>query len=250
MVYNLENNSFEQTNTISFTYENTKEFEKQALDVCFRGVGDKNSSYSNHGYLGKRTIFRFETNLSPSILLPNRDGKNGVLNFDYSFNPNIEFVVNEKNSVGAGIGWMKTKFNCEDNYYNLFPNLGDLDILNYSIYYKNYKAIAPLGYYYKIQLDYWTYTPNMVYQYYDYSGNPTNDLYVDPGFGLGFKIEYGKVFFVNDYIQIGTGCSVGMAFKGWREVSEIDGTVPEWIDRALRRKYFLGINLNIGILPF
>ena len=251
MVYNLENNSFEHTNNISFTYENTKEFEKQALDVCFKEVGDKNSSYSNHGYLGRRFIFRAEANLLPAIMTPNRSGEKGVMKFDYSFNPNIEFVLNKDKSVGAGISWMKSNFELDENYIELFPDFGSVDVLTYSIYYKNYKAIAPLGYYYKLQFDYWTYKPNVIY------GNFNYDLsiyigtkYTDPGFGFGLRLEYGKVFFVNDYIQIGTGCSAGMAFKGWAGLGDFDITIPEEIEKTLRRKYFLGINLNVGILPF
>ncbi|MDD2192123.1 MAG: M48 family metallopeptidase [Bacteroidales bacterium] len=255
LVYDLENNTFVSNNTITFSYENTKDFEKQALDESYKLINNKRSSYSKYGYQGRRFIFALETNLSPALLTPNKVGESGAFRFDYAFSPNVEFVLNKKLSIGAGMRYMDTKFDCNEDDYDTYP-LGDLNVIGYSLFMKSYKAIAPLGYYYKFQVDYFTYTPNLkwiesVYNYDTYQYENKAREFDKKGFSMGMKFEYGKVFFLNSYLEIGAGCSFGLAFKGWGSSSIFDATtLNEYAEAKIRKAYMLGINLSIGFLPF
>ncbi|MFA6824275.1 MAG: M48 family metallopeptidase [Bacteroidales bacterium] len=257
LVYDLKNYNFAYNNRISFGYENTKDFEKKALDEHFKKINDEESSiYKRHGYKGKRFIFRVDANLSPAFITPNKFGDNGPLYFDYSINPNIEFVVSKTFSVGVGMSYFDTKFKCSEvDYSDQYPNLGSLNVIGYSIFMKSYKAVAPLGYYYKVQFDYFQYTPNLVYRAFIIDQNNNwyykEKVFEEKGYNIGFKVEFGKVFFVNDYFQIGAGCSLGITSKGWGSLSGFDEpSIQEVIDNKIRRLYFLGINLNIGFLAF
>lgn len=181
-------------------------------------------------------------------------GEKGYLNFDYSLSPSVEFVLNQKLSVGGGISFIQSTFECGKDNNERYPNLGSVDIIGYSLFMKSYKAIAPLGYYYKFQADYFTYSPNLIWRDLvnlpnGYWGYETRE-YIDKGWNLGFKIEYGKLFFISDYFEIGAGCSLGLAFKGWGSAGFDNPTIPEYVDMKIRKIYTLGINLNIGILPF
>lgn len=254
LVYDLENSNFISNNNISFEYENTSDFEKQALDKSYSNINNKTSAYKKHGYQGRRFLFAFETGIIPALFTPNRNGEKGYLNFDYSLSPSVEFVLNQKLSVGGGISFIQSTFECGKDNNERYPNLGSVDIIGYSLFMKSYKAIAPLGYYYKFQADYFTYSPKLIWRDLvslpnGYWGYETRE-YIDKGWNLGFKIEYGKLFFISDYFEIGAGCSLGLAFKGWGSSGFDDPTIPEYVDMKIRKIYTLGINLNIGILPF
>lgn len=255
LVYDLDNNSVVSNNTINYVSENTKDFEKQALDKSFKTINDESNSYNQYGYQGKRFLFSLGADIIPALFSPNIKGETGALMFDYSLNPSVEFVVSKSFSLGVGVSFMKTKFERKDNYSYSFPNLGTLDVFGYSLFLKSYKAIAPLGYYYKFQADYLTYTPNMIWNQGVYDNSTHNNYFVprefnEKSYSLGFKMEYGKVFFINDYFQIGAGCSFGLTLKGWGFVGFDDLTLPEYAETKLRKAYMIGINLNIGILPF
>lgn len=255
LVYDLDNNSVVSNNTINYVSENTKDFEKQALDKSFKTINDESNSYNQYGYQGRRFLFSLGADIIPALFSPNIKGETGALMFDYSLNPSVEFVVSKSFSLGVGVSFMKTKFERKDNYSYSFPNLGTLDVFGYSLFLKSYKAIAPLGYYYKFQADYLTYTPNMIWNQQVYNNSTHNNYFVprefnEKSFSLGFKMEYGKVFFINDYFQIGAGCSFGLTLKGWGFVGFDDLTLPEYAETKLRKAYMIGINLNIGILPF
>ena len=255
LVYDLENNTFVSNNTINYVSENTKDFEKQALDKSFKTINDQSSSYNQYGYQGKRFLFSLGADIIPALFSPNSQGETGAMMFDYSLNPSLEFVVSKSFSLGVGMSFMKTKFERKENYSYSFPNLGTLDVIGYSLFLKSYKAIAPLGYYYKFQVDYLTYTPNLIWKEEVYNNNTHNYEFVprefsDKSYSLGFKVEYGKVFFLNDYLEIGAGCSFGLTTKGWGSIGFDDLTLPEYAETKLRKAYMIGINLNIGILPF
>jgi hypothetical protein len=154
------------------------------------------------------------------------------------------------------MSYFDTKFKCSEvDYSDQYPKLGYLNLIGYSIFMKSYKAVAPLGYYYKFQFDFFQYTPNLVYRAFIIDQNNNwyykEKVFEEKGYNLGFKVEFGKVFFVNDYFQIGAGCSLGITSKGWGSLSGFDEpSIPEVIDNKIRRLYFLGINLNIGFLAF
>ena len=219
-------------------------------------------SFSQVGYLGRRFHFIFDARFTPTLLCPYKT-ETKFYEFNTHFSPGIEFIINKDWVIGGNYQFQSLNFAPEytgydetvERYYNSYDSKINLYGFGfYAKYYTNNKA--PLGYYYKLQVDYWIYYVNSPLEYEEqtesnYKSQSTLANYIDNDWALGFRIEFGKTIFLSNYISIGTGVSAGTLTKGYKFLS-IDDSM-DIIDRTSTRllfNYFLGVNLTIGILPF
>ena len=257
MIYDIENNQYISSSTTNINYENTSDMEKEAL---YKSYKDNKKSI---GYLGKRLHLSFDTRLSPAWFTPNYNGKHGGFCFDYVFSPNVEFVINKTLTIGGGYQFFKTKFGyVEDDFSSsmnkYYETQGNLTVNGFNLFFKTYiDEHAPLGYYYKVQLDVFKYKALM--KYYKYIGMQDDNFiyqYIDTPetkWTGGLRLEFGKTVFVSKYISFGMGASAGVLFGGWKGMTKVgfdEILVPEMAAAKLLRSYSLGLNLSIGILPF
>jgi hypothetical protein len=227
----------------------------------------------NGSFMGRRVLFNLTTNFSPAWGNPNffensdHWGKYYAFNFDLS--PGIELIAWKKGTVGVNYHWFKTKFDYPKNqsqneWDDLLPFLSNnaieanLNVHGFGIYYKQYigkKARAPIGTYWRFQLDGFFYsTPAL------------------QGIGnlFAFKAEFGRDFLFFDRLRVSAGFSLGIPFCAWKELNynysgnnpflllaRISGsyydnsaTMGDYVNARLFGHYYIGFVLSVGVLAF
>lgn len=256
MIYDIDNNQFLSSKSTTINYENTSDMEKEALYKSYK------QEKKSIGYLGKRVHFSLDLKLSPAFFTPNYEGNHGGFCFDYDLSPNIEFVINKSLTLGVGYQFFKTKFDYVEDDFSYSSNVnykspGDITVNGFNLFFKTYvDEHAPLGYYYKCQLDVYKYKSLMEYYKEEVQGDHYVYTYIDTPetkWTAGLRFEFGKTVFVSKYISFGMGASAGVLFGGWKGMTKVgfdEILVPEMAAAKLLRSYSLGLNLSIGILPF
>ncbi|MDR2840179.1 MAG: hypothetical protein LBV75_02780 [Paludibacter sp.] len=199
------------------------------------------SLFSQVGYMGKRFLVNADVRVTPSWLRPNASGEKGYTKFDYFLEPGIEFIVNNRSSVGATYLNTKGMFpvwldvnatanlnpgNLEVNYYKRISD-NTFNSNGIGLFYKHYlwdSPNAPMGDYVKFEVDYfmYNYTVNQVNFEYFWSNSPSDikqyPLYhkeQDKSSLLGAKIEFGHDFLFANSIRLSVGMSFGLTFGGF-----------------------------------
>ena len=190
-----------------------------------------------NGYLGKRFLFSFDTRLSPAWIFPNYNNQKGGFKFNYLFAPSFEYVLNDKFTIGTSYQFFKTKFSYKlmNNNYFYQHYTGDVSVSGYNIFMRGYLGEqAPLGYYYKYQIDAFNYKV------------------IDSDWAFGMRIEFGKTLFINKYISLGTGLSAGLLFDGFKSLGDdhTEVSINDYAATKLLGMYAIGLNFSTGILPF
>lgn len=244
-VYDLENSEFITSSRRDYDYSNYNNQEINSINTSMEKIGPKTNWYKRHGYLSKRFILSLHANISPAVFTPNQFGDKGYLKFDYAFAPSLEFVLNSKLSIGGSFSKMKTMYEQDfDGYPIPYPSESyGLDINTYSGFLKYYQSVAPIGYYYKLQLDYHNYITQ---------GRNSQGLYDIEDSSFGLRIEYGRMVYFGKYLQVGTGLSIGgiLSNRGFFPSSDYYKSYEDCVNTKIARAYTIGLNLNIGIIPF
>ncbi|MBP1644582.1 MAG: hypothetical protein H6Q16_157 [Bacteroidetes bacterium] len=238
-------------------FQKTNMMKKYRLLLFVIVIACSSNVFGQAGYLGKRCHFVFDTRFSPTIITPVYTVVTKYCDFNTHFSPSFEYVVNRDWVIGASYQFEHSKYTPEYSSHNEIPipppnytaQESDIDLYGFGIYAKYYtNPKAPLGYYYKFGLDYFTYTATGEIKY-DYL--PMSTTFKGEDWALGFRVEFGKTVLVSNYISLGTGLSLGALTNGYRFMS-ID-KLNEPMDQASTRvlaNYFIGVNLTLGILPF
>lgn len=244
------------------------------------------NSYSQTGYLGRRWHFQMDARLSNAYLNPHyggstkdEDAKNEWYKFNVFYLPSIEYVLSENWSLGLSYQFMNldympnelslstyTKtgdFLYEEKIRYFSPISGKISAKGFGLYVKGYTSSkAPLGYYYKFQFDYLKFNSITEYTCTEPQENIGEKLSRnDDDWALGFRIEFGKTIFLNNYLSLGTGLSCGLLTKGYGEKNYSDLPMNTYdnfysnlpIDDAakcLLYNYFFGVNISLGVIPF
>jgi len=181
------------------------------------------------------------------------------LGLNYWLSPNVEVMVWEKGSVGAGYNFYKSPFDGKefvfDNYgfdYEI-PFEGEILAHGFNVFYKQYvgNTYAPLGHHFKFNFD------GFFYNYYI----ADRGIY-DKDMLFGFKVEYGYDFLLLNCLRLTLGASVGTTFGGYltgiREFNSdlspfsyrTDLTYQNYARGRMLGAYWFGIRLGVGFLAF
>jgi hypothetical protein len=229
----------------------------------FLGVCGSSWAQSNGSFLGRRVLFNFTTNFSPAWGNPNffdnSDHWQRYYAFNFDISPGVEVIAWKKGTVGAVYHWFKTKFDYPE-YLNSFegysPVEAPLNVHGFGIYYKQYigrKSRAPIGTYWRFQLDGFFYSAQA-------SSSVTGNLFA-------FKAEFGHDFLFFDRLRVSAGFSFGLPFCRWRYMNYGQGSSPrylgflgvfdddsgalnDYVNARLLGHYYIGFVLSIGILAF
>ncbi|MDR1182267.1 MAG: hypothetical protein LBL13_09870, partial [Bacteroidales bacterium] len=129
----------------------------------FSGLCGHSLAQSNGSFLGRRVLFNFTVNFSPAWGNPNFFDNSSHWHkyyaFNYDISPGMEFIAWKKGTVGATYHWFKTRFDYPEYVSTLadyLPAISPLNVHGLGLYYKQYiggKARAPIGAYWRFQLD-------------------------------------------------------------------------------------------------
>ena len=228
------------------------------------------SKAQGYNYMGKHVLFNAEGSISPAWLNPNPmtsvlanlESKHArrYLGLNYWLSPNVELMVWEKGSVGAGYNFYKSPFDGKeyipDAYgysYDFVNYQGEILAHGFNVFYKQYvgNTYAPLGHHFKFNFD------GFFYSYYV----PEMGIY-DKDMLFGFKVEYGYDFLLMNCLRLTLGASVGTTFGGYltgiREFNSdlspfsyrTDLTYQNYARGRMLGAYWFGIRLGIGFLAF
>jgi hypothetical protein len=231
LMYDIEKGEISSFASEDITYENSRDVENETLYKMYQ------NGRKTNGYLGKRFLFSFDTRLSPAWIFPNYNNQKGGFKFNYLFAPSFEYVLNDKFTIGTSYQFFKTKFSYKLMNNNFFYQhyTGDVSVSGYNIFMRGYLGEqAPLGYYYKYQIDAFNYKV------------------IDSDWAFGMRIEFGKTLFINKYISLGTGLSAGLLFDGFKSLGDdhTEVSINDYAATKLLGMYAIGLNFSIGILPF
>ncbi|MDR1846535.1 MAG: M48 family metallopeptidase [Bacteroidales bacterium] len=245
--YDLDSSRIIYKTSDDFTSENTSDELKQELFHSYSVLNNINKPY---GYLGKRLLVLFDCRLSPTGLLGAYSPTQSLFSCSYLFQPSVEYVLGKHWMLGASVQFESLKFQ-PDDYYNTnnFERQSFLkstiNMLGFGIYGKYYlNGKAPLGYYGKLQADFWTFTANV--------NHVIGNTIKENDFTFGFRIEFGKTIVVLNSLSIGTGISFGLLTSGYSMMKLFpEEAVPlDYARTSLLTNYIVGVNINVGILTF
>ncbi|MDR1112380.1 MAG: hypothetical protein LBL18_01275, partial [Bacteroidales bacterium] len=127
-----------------------------------------------------------------------------------------------------------------------------LNVHGFGVYYKQYigrKARAPIGTYWRFQLDGFFYSSQIPSQI-------TGSLFA-------FKAEFGHDFLFFDRLHVSTGFSFGFPFCRWRNLNYGNSNfsllnlfsvgavaMEDYVNARLLGHYYIGFVLSVGILAF
>lgn len=231
VMYDIEKGEVSSFASEEITYENSRDIENEILFNMYRNNRD------SKGYLGKRFLFSFDTRLSPAWIYPNYNNQKGGFRFNYLFAPSFEYVLSDNFTIGTSYQFFKTKFEYKkmDNNYSYQNHTADVSVRGYNLFMRGFLGDkAPLGYYYKYQID-----------AYNYKVFKSDWIF-------GMRIEFGKNLFITKYISLGTGLSAGLLFDGFKTLGDnnSDASINDYAATKLLGMYAIGLNFSIGILPF
>lgn len=193
----------------------------------------------NNGFLGKRVLLNMDVKVTPVFVSPTYFGSYDVVSADFTFSPNIEFIVYNKGTVGVAFDYLNTKY----KYDGVFP----IKFYGGGLFYKQYLSKkddyyqAPFGVYALLRFDYFKYyclTPSYL--------NYSNSMF-------GFRAELGVDYLLWNRVRISWGLSFGFTNKGhvsefysWETDSSLEGAISD----RLAKNYLYQNKIGIGILLF
>lgn len=227
-----------------------------------------------YNYMGKHVLFNAEGSISPAWLNPNPmtsvlanlESKHArrYLGLNYWLSPNVEVMVWEKGSVGAGYNFYKSPFDGKeyipDAYgysYDFVNYQGEILAHGFNVFYKQYvgNTYAPLGHHFKFNFD------GFFYNYYIW--DDMHIIFNGKDMLFGFKVEYGYDFLLLNCLRLTIGASVGTTFGGYltgvREFHSdlslftsyrTDLTYQNYARGRMLGAYWFGIRLGVGFLAF
>lgn len=247
----------------------------------------------NLGYMGNHFIINADVSLSPSWKNPNplsqalnahydSEHTRNYLGLNYFLSPNIEAIVWNKGTVGAGYNYYNTPIGgtisryFEKNRYIIedYNFTGKLTAHGFNVFYKQYlgDTRAPMGYYLKFTLDgyFYKYACNEKLptwtQYYETHPDPTGNfvpvLKDGKGSIFGMKAELGYDYLFFNRLRLSMGFTVGSTFGGYNwlnlksKISLYDNestanlNVNNYVRYRILGAYWFGIKVGVGILAF
>lgn len=247
----------------------------------------------NIGYMGNHFIFNADVSLSPSWKNPNpmsnvlnanfeNEHTKKYLGLNYFVTPNVEAIVWEKGSVGAGYSYYNSPYKgfsisnqfqhqTTGSYFEeVYDNSGTIVAHGFNVFYKQYfgDTRAPFGWYAKVTFD------GLFYKYKVTQEIPQWTAYYNlvdtvayPTAGrnaiFGFKAEVGYDYLFFNRLRISMGLTLGTTFGGYqlvkndiKDVVAFDAfyapnvTTENIVRNRILNAYWFGIKIGIGILAF
>lgn len=212
----------------------------------------------NTGYMGNHVIFNADCSLSPSWKNPNPLSQalsehfpdnvhtQRYLGLNYLLSPNVEVIVWNKGTVGAGYNYYNSPFSGDvDRYFTTssggwigetFHFNGNVTAHGFNVFYKQYlgDTKAPMGYYVKVTFDSYFYKyacdSNLVMpqwmDHYDnlleqnpelaevYDYKPVGKSGTGASFGLKAELGYDYLFL--NRLRLSFGLTLGSTFSGYK----------------------------------
>jgi hypothetical protein len=238
----------------------------------------------NTGYMGKHVIFNAEGYLSPSWKNPNPLSRTldehinsahlrRYLGLNYILSPNVECIVWEKGSVGAGYNYYNSPYKgslyqeftspSQGYYFNEdYSFTGQVVAHGFNVFYKQYLGYtkAPLGFYAKFIFD------GFFYHYTNNEEPPQWIGYYHPDFKegksmlFGAKAEIGYDYLFFNRLRLSFGFSFGSTFGGYKAMKgflddysshEASTTsVNSFVRNRILNAYWFGLKVGVGFLAF
>ncbi len=218
--------------------------------IFFFILGVQCMNAQNVGHLGKRFLVNLDATFSPSYKFPDREGYHGYLNFNYRLSPSVEFILNNKNSVGVFYSYAPLMFIPSTFIFNHSVVNTPMDVNGYGLFYKAYfsnnQYHAPYGAYFMTSLS------RIHFQY------ESNIIGTGKGANYALQIEFGYNFLVYNRIRLTWGVSFG-GTTSWinlgldEDFLSIQKKLNTPIDYAENRifgTYIFGTRIGIGFLAF
>lgn len=204
----------------------------------------------NVGHLGKRFLINMDATFSPSYRYPDREGYHGYLNFNYRLSPSIEFILNNKSSMGAFYSYAPLMFIPSEFIFNHSIVNTPIDVIGYGMFYKVYfsnnQYHAPYGAYFMTSLS------RIGFQY------ESNIIGTGKGVNYALQIEFGYNFLIYNRLRLTWGVTFG-GTTSWinlginEDFLTIQKKFQNPIDYAENRifgTYIFGTKIGIGFLAF
>lgn len=240
-----------------------------------------------YNYMGNHVIFNMEGYFSPAWFNPNPvssswnvpDAAKRYLGVNYFLSPNVEMMVWERGTVGAGYNYYNSPFTGIDNRVKVNDQYwgptyvempGNIVAHGFNVFYKQYvgaNSFAPLGHYFKFAFDGFLYNYNvplpagLILN----AGETLADYETvlnNKGSLFGLKVEYGYDLVVLRRVKLSLGASVGTTFGGYKaaftrfkdRLTFSDDRVNLTYDNNVRGRilgaYWFGVKLGVGIIAF
>ena len=236
----------------------------------------------NTGYMGMHVIFNAEGSLSPSWKNPNplsrtlnehftSEHYRRYFGLNYILSPNIECIIWDKGSVGAGYNYYNSPYkgtlyqeipNPYSYYYEDYSFTGQVVAHGFNVFYKQYlgDTKAPLGFYAKFIFDGFFYhylnneePPQLMASYYP-------DLKEGNSILFGAKAEFGYDYLFFNRLRLSFGISFGSTFGGYKAIkgffddfSHLDASttsVNNFVHNRILNAYWFGLKVGVGFLAF
>ncbi|MEA3495540.1 MAG: hypothetical protein U9R42_05830 [Bacteroidota bacterium] len=250
------------------------------------------------GYQGKTVIANTNFSYSPALFAPNKNGVISGKAVNLRTSIGGEYIIDKKRGVGIQLSAFKTAFEfdypieemrhftttwSDDGYEPTrirSDGLGYINAKSMGLYYKSYfNHIAPLGAYFKIQVD-WifykvNYDSNDILDKIIYDNGHNNRTYSPeylPNYQLdkrytawSFNMKFGNQRILFDRIVLDYGIDFGTVLKGisgnsgwdsWIELGELSEeiTTDNYFDLVSKARlfdlYFIGLDFGIGFLAY
>lgn len=250
----------------------------------------------NPGYMGNHVILNAEGLISPSwkkmnsmspVLNENVESLHSrrYLGLNYLVSPNIEVIVWDRGTVGAGYNYYNSMFDGSQRrifYYSNWTSedesydfTGNITAHGFNVFYKQYlgDTHAPLGHYIKVTFDglFYNYACNeerpQWIQYYDEHPELSTD-YVPVGKDgkgsiFGLKAEFGYDYLFFNRLKLSMGFTLGTTFGGYKVLNtnikdkmefeynaQYSLSVENYVRNRILNAYWFGIKLGVGVLAF
>lgn len=215
--------------------------------IIFLSCGCVNAQ---NGHLGKHFEIYVNTQLIPAWWTANHNEESGLAKFDIWFDPGISYIIGNKASIGIEYHTANTKYVSEykrnDWEVGKPAFYSDIHISGFGLYYKyNWDLNAPLGAYFAMQLDRYSYIAE-----YNLSSGVSYDDIKSAMYGL--QLRFGITRVIAKHITFSPNISFGFS-KGegkitneYEALSNSDG--PTLGDKKIRQMGYLKLGLQIGFL--
>ncbi len=220
---------------MTYDVADEKPLVRNALYDHYRHVG-QDSCTQTVGYMGKRLNFGVGSALKPGGLIEGEMSfpRNSFLAVD--FGADVEFVARRKSSLIFSAYFTPMCHTVENEVYSGGQYNGiqysyyDMNRLNFSLSWRHYHNLAPLGYYWGLGLD-----------VSKYSFLDDNAPAINKDLCFGLHVDFGRRHILNDHLMLGYYVQYG--FMGGGTNDDESGSYIEKILTAFR------LGVNIGFQP-
>jgi hypothetical protein len=208
-------------------------------------------AHSQSGFMGKRFNFYFNTRLSQSWTMANKNEQQGFFKFDPWWSAGMDVVFAKNQTLGLEYNFYNTKYPSAYDYYGDFSSkptaFDDISVWGIGLNWKMFfQQKAPLGFYLQAKANYFNYTASgakMITPQPDFSSK----MY-------GAQVGCGKTYIFKNCITLSPNFLIGTAF-GKGDLTTFKDELPNangytLADRKVRNMCYFNLSVEIGFIPF